>query len=315
MTRLVAVTGATGFIGQTLVPVLAARGHRLRLLVRSLPPLPPGIGPVELVIGDLRDPHALRRLVAGADVVVHLAGAIKALNPEAFHRLNADVVADLAAAMDGAAPDAHLLLLSSMAAREPHLSPYAASKRAGETALAALPPPRRWTAIRAPAVYGPGDRETLVFFKAIARGWMASPRGVAGRVSLIHVADLCAAVAATLDRPPEPGVYEIDDGAPGGHTLQGMAAVAADLLGARVRHVGVPRSVMGALAATQQLVARARGQAAILSAGKVRELFHPDWTVGDRRLAGWLGFAPAFDLKDGFADTIGWYRARGWLKR
>jgi len=57
-----------------------------------------------------------------------------------------------------ARPDAHFLLVSSLAAREPALSAYAATKRAGEDALSALGPQQRRTIVRAPAVYGPGDR-------------------------------------------------------------------------------------------------------------------------------------------------------------
>ena len=75
MTRVVAVTGATGFIGTHLVRLLAARGYEIRILVRRIPgshdfPVPD----VEAIIGDLMDAEALRRLVSGAHAVVHLAG-------------------------------------------------------------------------------------------------------------------------------------------------------------------------------------------------------------------------------------------------
>jgi len=56
-----------------------------------------------------------------------------------------------------------------------------------------------------------------------------------------------------------------------------------------------------------------RGQPAIVSAGKVRELLHPDWSVRDRRLAAWLQLGPAIDLKTGFSEAVGWYRAQRWL--
>ncbi|MCW5745648.1 MAG: NAD(P)H-binding protein, partial [Alphaproteobacteria bacterium] len=79
MSGLVAVTGASGFIGQHLTATLAARGIRQRLLVRRLPKLPlADAAAIELVTGDLADPAALRRLVRGAGAVIHLAGAIKA---------------------------------------------------------------------------------------------------------------------------------------------------------------------------------------------------------------------------------------------
>ena len=85
-----------------------------------------------MVLGDLSDEAALRRLVEGADAVVHAAGLIKARRPADFLAINRDGTALLSAL----APDARFLLLSSLAAREPQLSPYAASKRAAEEVVA-----------------------------------------------------------------------------------------------------------------------------------------------------------------------------------
>jgi len=314
MSHLVAVTGATGFIGQHLLRLLASRGHRLRLLVRGLPSLPVCDPPIELQPGDLRDRIALERLVEGADVVLHLAGAIKALADADFRAVNVDAVTALATATARhARPDAHFVLMSSLAAREPALSAYAATKRAGEDGLSALGSQQRRTTVRAPAVYGPGDRETLVFFKAAARGWSMVPAGTDGRVAMIHVRDLCAALVGIVERPPPDGVYEIDDGTEGGHTLRSMAVTAAEVIGRKVRIAKLPHGILGSYAALQQIAARMRGQPAIVSAGKVRELLHPDWSVHDRRLAAWLQLGPAIDLRTGFAETVEWYRTHRWL--
>jgi 2-alkyl-3-oxoalkanoate reductase len=51
----------------------------------------------------------------------------------------------------------------------------------------------------------------------------------------------------------------------------------------------------------------------MLTFGKVREIFHPDWSVHDRRLAGSLDFHAHYDLRHGFADTIDWYRRHKWI--
>lgn len=314
MSRLVAVTGATGFIGQHLIRQLALRRYRLRLLVRGLPSLPACDPPVELQPGDLRDRAALARLAEGADVVLHLAGAIKALADSDFRAVNVDAVAALAEATERhARPDAQFVLMSSLAAREPALSTYAATKRAGEDGLAALGPRQRHAIVRAPAVYGPGDRETLVFFKAAARGWSMVPAGTDGRVAMIHVRDLCAALVGMIERPPPDGVYEIDDGTEGGHTLRSMAAVAAEVLGRNVRIAKLPHTALSGYAAAQQFAARLTGRPAIVSSGKVRELLHPDWSVHDRRLAAWLRLGPSIDLRTGFAETVEWYRTHRWL--
>ncbi|HZY52217.1 MAG TPA: NAD-dependent epimerase/dehydratase family protein, partial [Reyranella sp.] len=127
MTKVAAITGATGFVGPHLVAALARHGWTFRLLMRRWTPLPslPGVA-AEIVWGDLSDEASLKRLVAGADAVVHAAGLIKARRPIEFDQVNRDGTARLSAL----APDVPFLLLSSLAAREPQLSPYAASKRA-----------------------------------------------------------------------------------------------------------------------------------------------------------------------------------------
>jgi nucleoside-diphosphate-sugar epimerase len=308
MGRLVAVTGATGFVGLHLVSALARRGGNIRLLVRRWSPVPslPGVE-AEIVLGDLADEAALRRLVDGADTVIHAAGLIKARAPADFLTVNRDGTARLSAF----APQARFILLSSLAAREPQLSTYAESKRAAEQVVAGRVGP--WVAVRAPAVYGPGDRETLTYFKAAARGLAPRPRLDEARLALIHVEDLAEVLAATVESPLPNSVYEIDDGREGGHGYDDMAGAAGAALGRAVRSVPIPRAAMEVVGWANGLRNALGGVPQILTRAKVRELFHPDWTVHDRRLASAIGFRVRYDLDAGFRDTVLWYRRQGWL--
>src|SRR5262250_3040317 len=137
MPGTVAVTGATGFIGSHVVARLAKLGWRVRLLTRRLP-----VGPIlagsrfTAVIGSLSDADAIGELIRGSDAVVHCAGLIKAIRPEDFFAINAAATGRLAAAAAALPQPPRFVLLSSLAAREPEVSAYAASKLAGETALA-----------------------------------------------------------------------------------------------------------------------------------------------------------------------------------
>lgn len=301
---LVAVTGATGFVGPHLIAALARHGWKARLLIRRWTPLPslPRVD-AEIAWGDLSDPASLARLVEGADAVVHAAGLIKARRMEDFQAINRDGTARLSSL----APGVPFLLLSSLAAREPQLSPYAASKRAAEEVVARRTGP--WLAVRAPAVYGPGDRETLAYFKMAALGFALQPNRPDARLSLIHVEDLAEALALALGRPLSSAVAEIDDGREGGYSHAEMAGAAAAALGRPVRSLSVPQGLMAAIATVNAF----RPSAQILTPAKVRELFHADWTAHDRALAAATGFAARYDLAKGFSHTILWYRARGWL--
>lgn len=308
MRKRIAVTGATGFVGPHLVSALARRGWTMRLLVRRWSPLPSLAGvDAEIVWGDLDDEQALRVLVAGADAVIHAAGLIKARRAADFLAVNRDGTARLSAA----APNIPFVLLSSLAAREPQLSPYAASKRAAEEALAPRTGP--WLALRAPAVYGPGDRETLAYFRMAKRGLALQPDNPAARLSLIHVADLAEALALAVEKPVPGGVHEVDDGREGGYRYSDMARATTAALGRRVRPFVVARPVMRAAAAFNDLMQALGGPTQILTKYKVNELFHPDWSTHDRRFATATGLVPRYDLEAGFRDTILWYRARRWL--
>jgi uncharacterized protein YbjT (DUF2867 family) len=71
--RRVFVTGGTGYIGSSLIPILAARGHKVRALVRpgSKAKLP---AECEVVSGDALDANTFRQVIRPADTFIHLVG-------------------------------------------------------------------------------------------------------------------------------------------------------------------------------------------------------------------------------------------------
>jgi len=313
--RLAAVTGVTGFIGGHLAGELTRRGWRLRVLARSMPKFPGLSGPpAEVVQGSLSDPSALRDLVAGADAIVHLAGAIKGRNRNDFMAANAEGTAALAAAWRAHAPDARLIYLSSMAAREPGLSHYAASKHAAEERLASIAAGADWSILRPAAVYGPGDRETLRIFRAASAPFQPMLNGGDARLTLIHVADLVRAVAALLAAGPAGACHEVTDARHDGYSWDELVRAAAAALGRRARPVRVPASVIRALGLVGDAVAMG-GMAGMLTSQKAREILHCDWRSDPASQPPASQWQPEITLDRGFAEAVAWYRAAGWLSR
>jgi nucleoside-diphosphate-sugar epimerase len=310
----VAVTGATGFVGSHVIRRLTANGHQVRILARRMPiaALSPD-KPLEVVLGDLDDQAALHRLVSGVDAVIHVAGIIKARRVAEFHKVNVEGTRHVAAALAGVSPELRVIHVSSLAAREPGLSPYCASKRGGEEAIKALANPARLTIIRPPAVYGPGDAEIFPMFKAASLGVLAYPAARRSRVSLIHGADLAAAIVAAVESQGLDPVYELDDGHPGGYAWPEIGAGLSAALDRPVRLIRVRRPLLTAIAAGVELHRRLAGSLTALSFAKVPELYHLDWVARGPRLEAKTGWKPAFDITKGFADTLAWYRAIGWL--
>jgi nucleoside-diphosphate-sugar epimerase len=288
MPRTIAITGATGFAGRPAVAALLARGHQVKALVRDAEKagLP---AQVELVEGDLNATDALRKLAEGADAFLHLAGAIAALNRAGFFA--------------GVSLFVHV---SSLAAREPSLSPYGASKAAAEevvktSGLASV-------ILRPAAVYGPGDRATLPLIRELTRPVAMIPSTADARFSLLHVGDLARMLAAACEMPRE-GIFEVSDSKSGGYSWGELCAVAAEHEGRNVRPVFLPRGLTNLAGRASEALARLRSRPAMVNLGKIAELYHPDWvTKGE----GWpLENLTAFPA--GLAETLAWYRQQGWL--
>ncbi len=312
--RVVAVTGAAGFLGAHIVAALAAQGARLRILSHRRPPHPLWQGlPAEHIAGAVTDPAACARLADGADAVVHAAGLIKANSRAAFFQVNAAGTATIAEATRAAAPAARFVLISSLAARAPQLSPYAASKQAGEAAAAAAfaDAPDRLVILRPPAIYGPWDRETLALFKAASRP--IAPVFGTGRAAIIHVQDAAAAIAAVAMGAGNAGCHALPGPNLAAYTLRQLLREAAQALGSHPRLLPVPATLLLAAGTVSGWQARLRGAPAIFTAGKAREMLHQDWTITAAEALPGSVHQAGIGLAEGFRGTVAWYRAMGWL--
>jgi len=311
----IALTGATGFIGTTVLRHLTAAGYTVRALYRPragrIPPLSQG---VEWLAGDLHDDAALIALVAQTDAVVHCAGAVRGAGRADFDPINERAAGRLAAAAARQASAPRFLLISSLAARAPELSHYAGSKARGEQAIKAASAGLRWAVFRPPAVYGPGDREMAPLFRAIAGGYLPAPTAADGRFSLLYVDDLASAVVRWLGADAAHGeTFELDDGHSGGYDWDSVRDIAGRALrpGRRVRRVPIPLPLLKLAAHANLVGARLLGYAPMLTPGKVREIIHADWVCDSAHLRRAIGWQPRFGLEQGLGCTYGQANAHG----
>ncbi|MBC7953855.1 MAG: NAD-dependent epimerase/dehydratase family protein, partial [Rhodospirillaceae bacterium] len=297
------VTGGTGFLGRAVVARLRASGWRVRVLARR-----PADGAMDQVPGSLEDEDALTGLVAGVRLVVHVAGLTRARFAREFHAVNVEGAKRLGRAIRRAAPDARIVAVSSLAAREPLLSPYAASKAAGEGALLDNAASANWMVLRPSALYGPGDSATLPVFRAAKLPLVPIPRQPAARMALLHVADAAGAVIAAAQAGVTGQVWEVGDGC---FAWEAIARAAGKALGREVALVPVPEPVLAAMLGLARLLAG--GGSPLASPGKLAELLHGDWTCSSELLPPTHLWGPTIGLSDGFAATVSWYRLHGWL--
>jgi nucleoside-diphosphate-sugar epimerase len=298
-----AITGGTGFVGSHLIDVALAAGHQVKALTRREQPERER---VEWVAGSLDERESLRRLVSEADAVVHVAGVISAADAAGFQRGNvAGTLAMLAAATAGGIQ--RFIHVSSLAAREPKLSLYGGSKAKAEELVRSSG--LEWSIVRPPAVYGPGDKETLELFRMAKIGLMLMPPH--GRVSLIHVDDLARLLLALAGPAAPTGILiECDDGQPGGWTHRQFARELGRAVGTRPAIVSAPGLFLRFAARADQLF---RGPRAKLTVDRAAYFSHRNWVVDPK-----LGPPPALwtsaiPTPRGLAETADWYRAKGWL--
>mgnify|MGYP003625701624 CR=1 FL=1 len=250
-------------------------------------------------MGDLHNPEAMRTLVAGCDAVIHAAGAVRGSRQSDFDKVNVDGTQALVQTLLATAPEARLLLVSSLAAREPQLSWYAQSKRAGEERIinSSL---KNYTILRPPAVYGPGDQEMAPIFEWMSRGIAPVPGATDARLSLIHVDDLTtAAISVLLSDTATRQVFALSDSAPNGYNWHDLAAIAGEVYGRTVRLWQIPGWLLDGAAAANLRLARLTGNAPILTPAKLRELRHPDWVADNQLLFQRTGWRPEIDLRTG----------------
>ncbi len=299
----VLLTGATGFIGQRLQKMFLAEGVPVLAVVRPASTHRDALlSGTEYLLADLSDTPLLEPAVSTADAVIYCAGSVRGRSLEEFEPANVTGIRSVVDAMNRAAPDTPLLLISSLAASRPHVSDYANSKFLGEQEVvqhARFP----WTVFRPPAVYGPGDREMLPILK-LARKGLVTPAGPAAqRLSLIHVDDVAAAAGAWLKSWPEcvSQVYTLDDGHAGGYDWHEIAATVS---GGNYRRLNIPGWLIHGMGYINLAVSRLLGYSPMLTPGKARELTQADWVCNNTALNKATGWSPQITLEKGVLDLF-----------
>jgi nucleoside-diphosphate-sugar epimerase len=327
----VLVTGANGFIGRNLVERLAGRGEEITCLVRktshceALAPFD-----VRLVRGDVTVRESLPEVLQSVDVVYHVAGYVRARNPQDMYRVNGEGAANVADACAAQTSPPVLIYVSSLAAAgpssfdRPHLetdptlpvSHYGKSKLAGEKQLQQRAGRQPISIVRPPIVFGPGDHDLLPMFKSIRFGLHAVPGFTPQRFSLVAVGDLTEALVRTAERGKRlagpgdasyEGLYYVTT--PETPTYAELGRLIARALSRRRLLVLPTPHALGWLVAGVNVVRSSLiGRPLLLNADKMREATAGSWTCCGDRAAEQLDFRPAHALEHDLRETAEWYR-------
>ena len=331
----VLVTGASGFIGGHLVRRLTAQGCRVACLVRATSRVDDlqGAG-AQLVACDIADRAGVARAIASSNArfVFHLAGLVRAIDPEDFMRVNAKGVEAVAEACTDQPDRPVLVLVSSIAAAGPSgerpaiesdppvpVSYYGRSKLAGEQVAMTYADALPITVVRPCVVFGAGDRGMYEVFRPIARLGLHVVGGPSDRrVSLVAVADLveCLVLAAEQGERLAPGVS--------GHGIYFAAAedisyvelgmaIARALGKPQPRILRLPGWSMRTIGRFGDVMSRVRRRPGWVGRDKIRDVLAGSWTCSSAKARQQLGWLPAAPLADRLRETAQWYRDAHWL--
>lgn len=324
----VLVTGATGFTGQHLVRRLASDGHEMRVIARDESRATNiGAGPLDVVTGDIADPAAVARAVAGRDVVFHLAAAYReaALPAARYHAVHVEATrllleASLAAGVSRFVHCSTVGVHGHIAdppadERTPHCPGdiYQATKSEGERL--ALDFHRRTgfplTVARPTAIYGPGDLRLLKLFSLIARRRFVMIGNGQIYYHMVHVADLIEGFLLLARQPQAIGEVFILGGAEY-RTLEQIVETIARIVRVPVPRLRVPAAPVQWAGSLCERLCLPLGLTPPIYRRRV-DFFTKSRAFSIEKARRMLRYAPAIDLETGLAETARWYRQHGLL--
>jgi nucleoside-diphosphate-sugar epimerase len=191
---------------------------------------------------------------------------------------------------------------------------YGKSKLAAETRV------RDWgeqngenfVILRPSAVYGPRDRDMLVYFRLIKKGLFILPVEAENRFSLLHVADLVDAVIRAAQYPAHGETYFVSGDEACTWERFGNAIKSA-LNKAHPLKVVLPPFTQHVGPLVCDLISHLRGKPLFMSRQKMLELKQPAWLCSNRKIKARLQWAPRIPLEKGIKETVRWYMEENWL--
>lgn len=236
----IALLGATGFVGRHLLPELARRGHRCRVICRNIERardlrLIPN---VELVRGSAEEVESLKTALKGADAAINLVGILneRGRNGAGFRKVHVGTVENLLEACRSAGPR-RLVQVSAINAGKGD-SHYLITKGEAEARIRAAESVDA-TIVRPSVIFGEGD-SFFNRFAVLVRRLPVLPLACPGaRLQPVWVGDVAAAIATALERPDTIGAV-LELVGPRVYTLRELVTLTARLSGASCRIVGLP---------------------------------------------------------------------------
>ena len=319
------LTGGTGFIGSHLAELLLDKSAEIFALVRDPHNLKwlKGLN-IHLLEGDLL---SIPSLPSDIDYVFHVAGLTNSSDVADYYTVNQQGTASLFKSLhDQKILPKKIICLSSLAAVGPSfdgkpvqesdvphpITPYGKSKLRGETEALKFKEVYPIVILRAPAIFGPRDKDFLQYFKWIKRGALPAIGSKQRYMSLCYVKDLIRAFYLCSQKELESGeIFNIGDQNPCSYDEFGE--LAGQAMGKKLKKVKIPIPIGYLVALIADIAGRINKKPSIINLGKFKQMRQRAWIADMKKAKEKLSFQPQHSLQEAVQETINWYLKHNWL--
>lgn len=327
MQKKVLITGASGFVGYHLIEQAIARGYKVYAAIRRSSNVDHLSGfNVTYTNLNYADTTALRKDIVdnGYDYIIHASGTTKAKTLADYNLVNADYSRNLALATVGTKVK-KFVFVSSLAAIGPlvevkgriaadqspvPVTSYGQSKLQAEAFLKEIKD-LPLLVIRPTAVYGPREKDIFILFNSINKGLEPYIGDFDQRLSFVYVKDLACIILQALESTLTQQSYNISDGY--GYDRFALATYAKKQLSKRTLKFHIPLPLVKMLAVMLDKVYAKSAATPALNKEKLAELTAVNWVCDIKKAEMELGYSPKYNLEQGLAETMRWYRENRWL--
>ena len=323
------ITGATGFLGSSLVTKLTQQELTVRVLARDEHKAKERFGEtVTIVQGDITNKGQVKRAVDGSTVIYHLAGRLyhPSTPAQIYRQIHCEGTRVLLDACQGQPQLQRLVYCSTtgvygVTGQEPAnektpfapTNPYEATKLQGE--LLALQAHQEHglpvSIVRPGLVYGPGDKHLLGLFAAIQKGLFRTIDGGTALLHPVYIDDLINAFLLCAGQPKAIGQsYNIAGACP--VTVSELASTIAHSMKRKLSTYSIPLWLANFVSDMFSITPGFQGERAPLTRSRIRFLTHSRIYSIDRA-KNELGYTPNVGLEEGIKRTSAWYQKHGYL--
>jgi len=324
--KKVAITGSNGFVGSRLTSYLLHKGYQVDCLVRETSNLDLLPKDAPIVTVDYNDRKNLKHKLDGCNVLIHNAALTRANNWEEFKLTNVLLTEDLVRIGNELPTIEQFIFISSQSAAGPAkdlssplkendqaqpLSHYGKSKLEAEKRIIerSLKP---YTIIRPTSVFGPGDKDFLLYFKLVKKHISIRIGKYPQYYNLIYVDDLIKLISLTiLQKKAYNEIFFAGYKEP--LSQKTFTGLLEQVTNSFTNPIKIPNCALNLIGKIADIYSRIRKKAALLSSQKVLDLSQTYWLVDTSKAENILDFKPGFDILEALHITFNWYKDHNWL--